>query len=359
MPTAFTLSRTFSRSRRVPNGFRFFALLLAAFVSGWTPITTWGQETQPLSPTPLQVTTELVKLDISVTDGHGQFLAGLPPDDFRVLDDGVAQPIQVFAPVEAPADILVLIETSPAVYLIANEHLVAAYALLDGLGPEDQVALATYDQAPRALLPLTADKRMLLAALGQVQYVVGNTEMNLYDSLSTALDWLEPATGKQALVVLTTGIDSSPPARWDALVQKARTRGVVIFPVALGGSLRAVPSKKTKKGGAPPSVFAKGYAALNSLASITGGRAYFPESAKDFPAIYGEIAAMLRHQYVLGISPMRDGKFHSLAVEVLHNAPPNEAIPKAQGAKGIKGAKEGSYHVFVRQGYQAPPAEGR
>lgn len=247
---------------------------------------------------------------------------------------------------EAPAQILVLIETSPAVYLIETEHLLAAYALLDGLAPDDEVALATYDQAPHALLPLTPDKRSALAALTQVQFTMGIAELNLYDSVSIVLDWLEPATGKKALVVLSTGIDSSPPARWDALVEKARERDVVIFPVALGGTLQPLPNRKTKKNGAPPSVFTKGYAALDSLAGITGGRAYFPESAKDFASIYGQIAAMLRHEYVLGITPAHDGQFHRLSVELVNPTP--AASPRTN---------RDEHGVFVRQGYRAPAAE--
>jgi Ca-activated chloride channel family protein len=281
---------------------------------------------------------------------NGEFVAGLAQNDFRVLDNGVEQPVLVFAPVEAPAEILVLIETSPAVYLIENEHLQAAYALLEGLAPDDQVALATYDREPRAVLPMSSDKQALLAALNQVQYGIGVAELNLYDSVSTALDWLAPAPGKKALVLLTTGLDSSIPARWNALVEKARARDVVIFPVALGGSLRPPAGKKTKKEPPRPSVFATGDAAMNSLATITGGRAYFPKSAKDFAGIYAEIAAMLRHQYVLGIAPMHDGLFHSLAVEV----PPSDAA-----ATNDPRGKDAAYRVFVRQGYQAPPAGPR
>ena len=56
-----------------------------------------------------------------------------------------------------------MIETGPAVYLIHNEHLTAAYALLNGLDPDDQVALVAYDEAPRAILPFTPDKSVLLA----------------------------------------------------------------------------------------------------------------------------------------------------------------------------------------------------
>ena len=297
-------------------------------------------------------------MDASVLDKHGNFVSGLTQANFRVLDDGAEQPIAFFAPVETPSQVLVMIETSPAVYLIHNQHLIAAYALLDGLAPEDEVALVTYDRAPQAILAFTADKSALLAALDKAQYTIGMGDLNFYDSISMALDWLAPTPGKRAIVLLTTGIDSSPPARWGALVQKLRGDDVVIFPVALGGSLRGEPGKKSKKS-APKSAgeendeslengsadgFAKADRALLALAAITGGRAYFPQSEKDFVPMYHEIASALRHQYALGIAPARDGKVHALTVEVVEGGGP-QAAPAP---------KRGEYRVFARSGYLAP-----
>lgn len=301
-----------------------------------------------------------MKVDASVLNKHGNFVSGLTQSNFRVLDDGAEQPIAFFAPVEAPAQVLVMIETSPAVYLIHNQHLIAAYALLDGLAADDEVALVTYDRTPQAILAFTADKTALLAALDKAQYTIGMGDLNFYDSVSTALDWLASTPGKRAIVVLTTGIDSSPPARWDALVQKLRGDDVVIFLVALGGSLRGEPGKKSKPkkralkpGGeendeSPETGNADGFAkadrALLALAAITGGRAYFPQSEKDFVPMYHEIASALRHQYVLGIAPARDGKVHALTIEVVQSG----------GSQAAPPAKRGEYRVFARSGYLAP-----
>ena len=301
-----------------------------------------------------------MKVDASVLDNQGNFVGGLARTNFRILDNSAEQPIAFFTPVEAPAQILVMIETSPAVYLIHNQHLVAAYALLDGLAADDEVALVTYDQVPREVLKFTADKSALLAALGGVQYTIGMGDLNLYDSISGVLDWLGPATGKRALVLITTGLDSSSPARWDALVRKLRSQDVVIFPVALGGPLRGDRNKKSKSkkgtaktgdGGtsAPPESaadadFAKADRALRALATMTGGRAYFPESEQDFVPMYHEIATALRHQYLLGITPAHDGQFHSLTVEVLDASGQPMNLP----------AKKPAVSVFAREGYLAP-----
>ncbi len=345
---------------RNPLGTGRFSFL-AIVVLGLFPAPLGGaQKSASVQTPPLRSATELVKLDTSVLDQSGKFVAGLTVRDFRVLDNGIEQPVVFFSPVQTPARMLVMLETSPAVYLIQNEHIASAYALVDALAPDDQVALATYDATPHGILGFTEDKSALLAALGQVQYTIGMGELNLYNSISTVLDWLRSSTGKKALVLLSTGLDSSPPPDWDALVRKLRGEDIVIFPVALGGSLRGEPGRKSKpkkkasrtdgeqESKSPRAesseVFAKADAALLSLASITGGRAYFPKSANDFVPIYRQIAYELRNEYVLGIQPAQDGQFHSLRIEVIGNAD-KSAIPNA---------KTTAYRISARAGYLAP-----
>jgi Ca-activated chloride channel homolog len=344
--TAFTLSRDF----RKPDSLCLLflrAAFAAIFCCVMIPVAVGAQQPAGNVQQPLQVTTEMVQIGVSVLAGGGDFVSGLQRKNFRVLDAGNERPLVFFAPTDAPAQILVLVETSPAVYLIQNQHIAAAYALLDGLGPDDQVALVTYNQAPQAVLAFTPDKNALLAALGEIQFSVGMGELNFYDSVSAVLDWIAPLDGKKALVLLTTGLDSSSAARWDALVQKLRARDVVIFPVALGGWLRRSPDKKKKATGAPQQdsqVFADADQALLSLAAITGGRAFFPESAKDFAPMYQQIAAALRHQYLLGIAPEHDAQFHPLRVEVLDSA----------GQPIATEGKKATQRIFSRQGYLAP-----
>lgn len=324
---------------------------VALFILAVTPASVAAQDLpSQSSPSatqqPLQVTTEIVKLDATVTDERGEFIGGLRQSDFRVLDRGTEQPILYFAPTDAPAQILVMVETSPAVYLIQSDHIAAVYSLARGLAPDDEIALVTYNDAPRTILPFTQDKASLTATLEQIQYTLGFGDLNLFDSISAVLDSLAPASGKKAILLLTTGLDSSPASHWDALVQKLRSSDVVIYPVALGTALRA-PAKKNKNK-APstpePSVFAAADKTLRSLADITGGRAFFPESPTDFAPMYREIAATLRHQYLLGIAPVHDGQFHPLTVQVLdENGAPYPAAGKTSSRK-----------IFVREGYLAP-----
>ena len=334
-------------------------LTLLFILTAWSWATS-AQETANPAAQSIKVSSELVRLSASVLDKNGDFVTGLERKDFQVLDDGALQPVLFFAPVEAPAEVLVVVETSPAVYLFHEEHIAAAYALLEGLAPDDEVALATYSDAPRAMLNFTRDKTELLAALGRIQYGVGMGQLNFYDSISTTMDWLPAAASKRALVLLTTGLDSSPPAHWNALAEKLRAQDVVIYSVALGGSLRSPSPDKAKPkkssnastapgdgslpGGAGGMSFAKANEALKSLASVTGGRAYFPLTPQEFVPIYREIAATLRHQYVLGIAPAQDGQYHELKVKVL----------EANGQATTPGSVNTAEKVYARQGYLAP-----
>jgi VWFA-related protein len=354
MQTACTLIRICSSAPLSPR--RICRLLITAICAIWLSASLNAAQ-NPTALEALQSSTSLVRVDVSVLDKHGNFVPGLQQGDFRLLDNGIEAPIVFFAPVEAPAQVLLMIETSPAVYLIQSEHFAAAYALLQGLAPDDEVAMVSYDETPKLRLPFTSDKAAFLGALDGLQYIVGMGELNFYDSLSRIIDWLPPRSGKQAVVALTTGLDSSSPDDWDALVRKLRGSDVVIFPVALGTSLRGGPGKKSKRPAAKSEAedgsgtsnsmdasFAKADEALRSLAKVTGGQAYFPESAKDFAPAYRQIAAALRHQYVLGMAPTHDGKIHSLTVEIAGHETEPAQTP----------ANKMDYRIFAREGYLAP-----
>jgi Ca-activated chloride channel homolog len=314
------------------------------------------QSVPPAAPAPVQskikVAADIVKADVSITDKHGNFLEGLQKENFRAFDDGVEQPITFFAPTDLPAQILVLVETSPAVFLIHRQHLDAAYALLSGLAPDDQVALATYAEQPHLLLPFTADKDSLTQALLGLQYQLGSANLNFYDAVGACLNWLGSLTGKKALLLLTTGLDSSPPGHWQALAEQIRGTDVAVFSVALGGSLRSYNSGPTvlpgSAHGAPAAIpglsFRAADRALESLSELSGGQAFFPKNDKEFPSIYRRIAMALRHEYTLGFAPAHDGKFHTIRFEVFDN----------KGHPLLLDGSKKSYRLFARQGYDAP-----
>lgn len=339
------------RTSRAAQASLLATILLCPAVRAQAPAP--QQQAKAQIPPKIAVRVELVNVDVTVTDAQGHFVSDLKRENFRLLDEGVPQPITHFAPVEAPAQVLVLVETSPAVYLIHRQHLQAAYALLEGLAVDDWVALGTYDQSVRLAPNWTQDKRALAQALGSLQYSLGMAELNLYDGIAAALAWLEPLPGKKAIVLLTTGLDTSSSRRWETLLQELRGSEVVVLPVALGGELRE-PNKKKKGAPAPRATpaerdaglsFEQADRALEAIAQATGGHAFFPRDACDFAGIYRQIAALLRHQYSLGfVPPARDSRFHRIEIQ----------LQDASGRPLV--GKDGSplYRIRARHGYIAP-----
>jgi VWFA-related protein len=303
-----------------------------------------------------------VNVGVVVTDSHGQFIGGLRPQDFHLFDGGVEQPITDFLSVDEPAQVLVLIEAGPAVYLLEGGHLKAVHALLDGLSPADRVAIARYNEAPEAILDFTSDKPTAAAALDQLRFNLGFGQLNLASSLATALDWLAHVPGKKSLILLSTGVDTSPPAAAQNLLVRLQSTDVRVLAISLGGELRGAkpPERKHSKKDPPApektQAAAEGFAQadeeLKAIAEANGGRVYFPRTTKDFAEVFTEITQLVRHEYNLGFAPpAHDGKFHSIEVRITGSATANSPND------GPNLPAAASYRVNHRQAYLAPPKE--
>lgn len=296
----------------------------------------------------IQVQVDRVNVGVIVTDDSGHFVEGLRREDFRVFDNGIEQPLSGFAAIEEPGQVLILIEAGPAVYLLENSHVWAANALLDGLSADDRVAVVKYADSPATLLDFTADKRAVGAAFEQLRFNLGFGSLNLSSSVSKVLEWLASIQGKKTIVLLSTGVDTSSTNEVASLLQQIKVSDVRLLAVSLVGSLQSPQHGNRKKASTKDfsqtaQQFEQAGLLLKQLAESTGGRAYFPDSAREFNSEYAEIAQLIRHEYSVAYEPpTRDGLVHTIEVRV--NAP-QTTTPKKQ----ITG-----YRVDHRQAYTAP-----
>jgi Ca-activated chloride channel family protein len=281
-----------------------------------------AQETSPTSEQGIHVSVDRVNVGVIVTDSRGNFVEGLRHEDFHLLDNTVEQPISDFVAIEEPAQVLLLIEAGPAVYLLEGGHLQAAHSLLSGLSGGDRVAVVKYAESPTALLDFTADKQSTFAALEQLRFNLGFGSLNLSASVSKVLEWLGNAKGKKTIVLLSTGVDTSPMNESALVIQQLKISDVRLLAVSLMGSLQnPQPSGKKKSPAANPAQSALEFERANQLlkrmAESTGGRAYFPATEKEFHSAYAEIAQLVRHEYSLAFTPPeQDGRVHSIQVRV-------------------------------------------
>ena len=226
----------------------------------------------------------LVEVYATVMDARGNRVAGLTAGDFSVSEDGEAQAITTFVEGEFPLAVAVAIDRS---FSMAGDRLAlakaAARTFLEGLKPGDQAMVLAVGSEVETAAPLSPDRAASRAAVDRLD-AWGTTP--LYDATLAALDAIQAAKQRRALVLLSDGTDRYSRTSASALLEEARRRDVLVYPVAIGG--------------ARPPVFAE-------LAAATGGRSVFVKDARELRSTLASIASELRQQYLLGYTPKHAG----------------------------------------------------
>ncbi len=110
--------------------------------------------------------------------------------------------------------------------------------------------------------------------------------------------------------LITDGEDRSSFFSADQLFNLLRNQNLKIFVIGLvkdldaeGGLIRKSPRERAVK-------------LLEQLAKETGGRAFFPQKAKDFERVVDEIAHDLQKQYVVGYRPVPEPVKNDCKIEI-------------------------------------------
>jgi Ca-activated chloride channel family protein len=239
----------------------------------------------------------VVQVYVSVSDATGTPVTGLAQKDFAVFEDGIAQPVTVFADGEFPLAIALGVDRS---WSMAGEPLrlarQAAQTFLRALRPTDRSMIVAISSEAEVIAPLSSDRHAQSQAIAGLD-PWGTTA--LHDAIIATLDRLSPEEGRGALVVFSDGIDRYSTATATQVLERARRSSTLIYPIAIG---------KTRP------------ALLAELAVLTGGRSFLLKDARSLEGTLEQIAHELRHQYLLGYVPLRTwsdaGTWRSIRVVV-------------------------------------------
>lgn len=305
----------------------------------------------------LSTTANLVNVDVMVVDNNGSPLQNLEKKNFKLYDDGVPQAVTNFGTGEAPLTVCMLVEFSARTWDFVYVELMNSYPFLGVINPKDWVALVSFDMKPEIMTDFTQDRREVRAGLDQLR-IPKFSESNFYDSLTFVLDRMKEVHGRKAVLAVVSGIDTFSKLTYDQTLKIVRASDTPIYPVSI---LEALSVRSTRPNGSISSGnvamgritaidILQAENALKTMASYSGGQAYFPRFEQDVPAIYQQIAEQLRTQYSLGFVPTnatKDGQFHKLKVSLVdEQGNPLEIInPKGKKVK---------YHVVAREGYYSP-----
>src|SRR3984893_15770901 len=221
---------------------------------------------------------DIVTLDAAVVDNKGNFIPGIPPGNFRVLEDNVPQQIRKVDMGEAPLTIAMVIEFSnlfqqywgPGWY----QTLQLAWGFAESLKPEDYVAVVAYDMRPEILTDFTTDKAKVHEGLSRLQ-IAAFHESNLFDAITDTADRMSAIEGRKAILLISSGIDTFSKITFDQTRKKLQEAGVPIYGIGLMQTLRELIDARGGMGAIQRMDFLQADNMMRTFAKETGGSAYF------------------------------------------------------------------------------------
>lgn len=279
-----------------------------------------GNDTPPQpKPTVFRTNVEMVVLRASVTDPLNRYVVGLEREHFKVFDNKVEQSLTHFSSDNSPLSVGIIFDISRSM----SDNLVTAknsvVRFLNQGTPDDEYFLVTFNDRTALVQDFTAKNENIRNEMGIVN-AKGRTA--LYDAIYLGLQKLtEARNDKKALIVITDGEDNSSRYTFSDVKEFAKESDAQIYVIGEKGD--------------------QGYgrAIISEVVSLTGGRAFFPNSLKTLDYYCDLIHTELRNQYVLGYTPTNssfDGRWRKIKVQLQ----PPEGLPRL--------------NVHSREGYFSP-----
>jgi Ca-activated chloride channel family protein len=268
----------------------------------------------------ITINTELVTLHVRVIDRNNHPINRLAKDDFRILEDGVPQPIFAFTEEEVPVIYGLAVDTSGSVRPQFQQIIDAAKTIINSNKKGDESFIERFISSDKieTVQDFTPSKDLLLDGLDTLYVEGGQTAVidGVYLAAEHVAEYKKGGDDdrrRRALIVVTDGEDRASYYQETQLFQRLREEDVQIFVIGFVNELDA------EKGLIRKSPREKAVTLLNRLATDTGGRAFFPQSISELPQIANEIVRDLRTQYVISYDPTNkahDGTYRSIKVNV-------------------------------------------
>jgi len=276
---------------------------------------------------PVITNTDLITVTVTVTDTYGRYVSGLGKGAFTVLDEKKPQEITYFSDDDSPVSVGVIFDVSGS---MGGDKIKRARDALSKFIQTshnmDEYFLIAFNSRAQLLLDKTRDGNQVLDKLTFVQ-TRNNTA--LYDACYLGVEKVQRgAHPKRALLLISDGQDNNSRYTFGELRRLLKESDVTLYGIGiLSGS------------DAGSSMGMEGQGILDELASVSGGKAFFPRSNAEMDDIFEQIALELRHQYSIGYKPVNftnDGRWHKIKVKVT----PPRGLPRL-----FVRAKEGYYAV--------------
>ena len=276
----------------------------------------------------LRVDTNMVLINVTVTDPLNRFVTGLEAENFKLFEDKSEQRIASFASEDAPLSVGLVFDASSSMGSKLQKARLATAQFFKTANPEDEFFLVQFNDKPEMIQGFTTNTEEIQNRLTFTQ-AKGRTA--LLDGIYMALNHMKKARNtRKAILVLSDGGDNSSRYTETEIKNLVREADVQIYAIGLFEGMSG--RSRTPEEMSGPGL-------LNDIAEQTGGRHFPVENINDLPDVAAKVGMELRNQYVIGYIPTntnRDGKYRRVQVKIN----PIRGLP--------------TLRAFWRQGYHAP-----
>lgn len=302
-----------------------------------------GDETDEV----LRIDTDLVTVDVTVTDEMGRPVKNLRPEDFKLFEDGVERPIAFYnveerGGAERPAAVVFALDVSGSMSPEEMERLQQAMTLFTARLSADRsslFAVMTFGMNVKVLQSFTNDQRKLERAFDRLPREPNGLSTHTYDAVDDAIRLLArqaPRTRgrrlmKRAVVVVTDGFPVGDTVSPKTVIERANAADVSVYTVTLPSYSRMFVSAERAPLPTPLDV--------SGLAEKTGGKSVYATD-RDFGPMFRALAEEVTSAYVLAYYPpeekRRDGRFHDIRIEAPRGLTVRQSRP---GYKAVSGGQ--------------------
>ena len=274
----------------------------------------------------LRIDTDLVAVDVRVTDREGRPVRNLRPEDFKLYEDGSERPISFFQIErkngdQQPVAVVFALDTSGSMSTEEMKRLRAAMSVFSGwLAERPSVfAVVSFGMSVRVLQSFTSDFGKLDQAFERLIKESGGLSTHTYDAVDDAIRMLRrkaPRTRdqkmmKRVVVVVTDGFPVGDTVSPKTVIERANAAEVSIYSITLPSFSPAL-AHAARLTPLPTPLDVSG------LVERTGGMGVYA-TEKDLGPLLAALAAEITSSYVLAFYPTeekrRDRRFHTIRIE--------------------------------------------
>jgi Ca-activated chloride channel family protein len=253
----------------------------------------------------LRVNTDLVVVNVTVTDAAGKYARGLKRTNFTLTEDGREQAVSSFSAETTPFAAVVLLDFSGSMENRVSLARSAAIRFLDGLREEDVAAVYSFDSEVDQLQDFSPSRDLAPTAFGR--RAKGMTVLN--DAiLRASADLSRRPEKRRAIVVLSDGYDTKSSASMDKALSAALDAGVTVYTVDMSSPETGNLAARAQAAGA-----------LRHYASKSGGRYVSTPGGQSLREAFSGIVEELGNQYTIAYRPTnhtRDGHWREIEVKL-------------------------------------------